>query len=661
MSAVPALVACVGLWLPASEPSPPPAADPARLREMLHERQRPQAQSQAALLLVQSASPDAEEVVRQGLRQNDAPDVFLALAAALRLCPSNRFADELLAALAGDHPAVRRATAETLAALADARVVRRLRDIAEDPRADLAARQAAVWALGRSGLKPAAAALVDQLAAEPEPLRTAAAEALADLSGLPYGADAARWRAWWERHKDVPEERWLGERLAYQTGRTRRLEGDLERARAQLVRVHQQLYGRLPAADRLSHVQALAEQDDPALRALAAGWGAELLAVADALGQRALTDVLLRLSRDASADVQRSAVLALSRVADARALDRLLVLLRRGPAPVRAAAARSLAQQARGTSPEALARQKQVVPALQKALEDPALEVVVEAAEDLGVLGAPEAGPVLTALLRHPSEPVRQTAALALERVADGTVLDALLELPDDAAATVRFGLVGALGRAAGDGRGLGEAQRAKLLARLEGLLLRDADPGVRSRAATVLGECGTPAHLATLWRRVLAAEDSRVQDKSWTALVEIVVRSASPDVLREWDRTLSEAGQASRRLQLLSEVCNRWQKREETRAQAGPVAETLVQAQLEQGKWTAAFPLVRDLLARPGGDAEAERYLRWLLQVGEQALRDGNRAEALRAAQEAQPHLPRGKGMAGEFERLEKQARQED
>jgi hypothetical protein len=88
-------------------------------------------------------------------------------------------------------------------------------------------------------------------------------------------------------------------------------------------------------------------------------------------------------------------------------------------AAVRAAAARSLAQQARGTGAEALERQRQVVPLLQKALEDPALEVVVEAAEDLGALGVPEAGPVLTVLLRHPSPPVRQTAAQALERVAE--------------------------------------------------------------------------------------------------------------------------------------------------------------------------------------------------------------------------------------------------
>src|SRR5205823_372871 len=124
-------------------------------------------------------------------------------------------------------------------------------------------------------------------------------------------------------------------------------------------------------------------------------------------------------------------------------------LLEQGAPPVRAAAARALAQQARGSGADALARQKQVVPMLQKALEDSALEVVVEAAEDLGALGVPEAGPVLVGLLCHSSEAVRLTAAQALERSADGALLPSLLDALQEPAAGVRFSLVGAIGRSA--------------------------------------------------------------------------------------------------------------------------------------------------------------------------------------------------------------------
>jgi hypothetical protein len=109
--------------------------------------------------------------------------------------------------------------------------------------------------------------------------------------------------------------------------------------------------------------------------------------------------------------------------------------------------------------------------------------------------------------------------------------------------------------------------------------------------------------------------------------------------------------------VQLLNEVWTRWAKRDDTRGQVVAVQELLVQAQLDQGKWAAAFPLVRDLLARGGNDAETERRLRWLLGVGELALKEGNRAEALRAAEEARSSLPRVRGLAEDFTRLEKQA----
>ncbi len=282
---------------------------------------------------------------------------------------------------------------------------------------------------------------------------------------------------------------------------------------------------------------------------------------------------------------------------------------------------------------------------------------MVEAAEDLGALGALEAGPVLTGLLCHSSATVRQAAAQALERVAEPSVLPGLLGALDDSCATVRFNLVGALAHAAGDGAALSEEQRKRLLARLEALLLRDSDPGVRSRAATVLGDCAPPEQLATLWRCVLAGEDARVQEKAWTAFVDILARTAQLTLLQEWDRTLTAARQGPRRLQMLTEIVARWQSQPERKALLVPAQEIVVQAQLEMGKWSAAAPLVRDLLTRPAGEAELNRRLGWLLTVGEQALDEGNRTEALRAVEAAQPFLPRMGKLTDAFAKLEKEA----
>src|SRR5262249_32382747 len=163
-----------------------------------------------------------------------------------------------------------------------------------------------------------------------------------------------------------------------------------------------------------------AEQDDPAVRLLAVGWCAELLTAqvgAPGPARRVLADVLVRLSHDGSPEVQRMAVLALGRGPDQGAFQRLCGLLKQGPpplrAPVGAAAAGARAQQAGAPGAEALGRRKQVVAALQKALDDCAVEVVVEAAEALGTLGVPEAAPVLAGLLRPPAEHARQAAAAA--------------------------------------------------------------------------------------------------------------------------------------------------------------------------------------------------------------------------------------------------------
>lgn len=657
MHAVQPILLGLGLLIAQPERTPSPGPEPAQLLEMLYDRLNPGGQNQAALLLVQSPSPEAAKAVRAGLQQIDDAEVFHALAEAVRLAQDIRFVDELLTALATPKAGIRQAAAAALAVLPEPSLIRQLQARAEDDQADLAVRQAAVWALGRSGRKPAAPVLLQLLTHENENLRRAAADALADLSGQSFGLDSERWRVWWVRHQDCTNESWLEMRLAFQSSRAHRLEGELERARAQVLRLQQEVYTRLPVPERPGYIQAVIEQEDASVRVLAVSWCVELLPTGDAARHRLLAQLLLRLSHDGDLEVQRAAVLALGKVMEPAAFDRLRELLRKGRPPVRAAAVRALTALARGTEPEARARRKEVVPALQKALADPAIEVVVEAAEDLGTLGALESGPVLTGLLRHPSEAVRQAAAQALERSADAAVLDALLTALDDPCVSVRFSLVGALARAAEDREALTGEQHKRLLNRLEGVLLSDTDPGVRSRAATALGECAPPALLGSLWKCVLAGEDVRVQEKAWAAFVDVLDRAASLELLHEWEKNLLSAKLPVRRLQLLAEIVARWQKRPETRAFALPVQENLVKAQLEQGKWTAAFPQVRELLTRPGEEAEVNQRLRWLLTVGEQALKDGSPADARRVVQEAKPYLDPGDPLLHEFERLEKQA----
>jgi hypothetical protein len=204
--------------------------------------------------------------------------------------------------------------------------------------------------------------------------------------------------------------------------------------------------------------------------------------------------------------------------------------------------------------------------------------------------------------------------------------------------------------------------QRKRMMTRLERLLERDADAGVRSRAATVIGEHGCAGHLDTLWRVVRTSAEGRVQEKAWDAFVEIVARSGDVKLLERWDRALGEARQGARRVQVLARVYARWDQQADLKAPATRALEALVQAQIDLGKWSTAAPLVQNLLSRnaDGGEAARARCLRWLLEIGELALKEGNRAEVLRIVQDARAYLSRGDKLSESFDRLEKLARKE-
>jgi hypothetical protein len=85
--------------------------------------------------------------------------------------------------------------------------------------------------------------------------------------------------------------------------------------------------------------------------------------------------------------------------------------------------------------------------------------------------------------------------------------------------------------------------------------------------------------------------------------------------------------------------------------------APLLAAAKLDEGKWQAAVPLLRDLLGRSEEPALREQALRGLLRAGEQALKAGDPAQVRRLLQEVRPYLPAGGKLADEFDRLEKRA----
>jgi hypothetical protein len=139
--------------------------------------------------------------------------------------------------------------------------------------------------------------------------------------------------------------------------------------------------------------------------------------------------------------------------------------------------------------------------------------------------------------------------------------------------------------------------------------------------------------------------------------MIAIIARAGNLELVQEWDQRLADGKQQDRRLQLLTELLQ-FSKKSENKVLAAAITEALIQAHLHQGKWSLAFPLLRELLVRSGTDTEVDRWLGWLHQAGEQALKEGKRAEVLQLIQEVHPFLARHADRASAFEQLEKQAR---
>ena len=119
------------------------------------------------------------------------------------------------------------------------------------------------------------------------------------------------------------------------------------------------------------------------------------------------------------------------------------------------------------------------------------------------------------------------------------------------------------------------------------------------------------------------------------------------------------KAKQPTRRLYMWGHVFARWEQNAALREQAGQALEGLVAVQLELGKWASAGPLILSQLSRGSdlGAATRDRFLTWAANAAEQALREGNRPEALRLLKEARASLPAGDKLAETYDRLEKAA----
>lgn len=120
--------------------------------------------------------------------------------------------------------------------------------------------------------------LLDEQRGEPQEIVVAAGESLERLTGVPYGADASRWRQWWDELKNQPIEDWLQIMVLHLSEKTSDLERDLQKQKREneaiaetLAAALRDVYLNLSADEQLERLTVHLDSNLAPVRAFALG------------------------------------------------------------------------------------------------------------------------------------------------------------------------------------------------------------------------------------------------------------------------------------------------------------------------------------------------------------------------------------------------------
>jgi len=499
-----------------------------------------------------------------GLMPSDAKLAILDAIAA-REGVHEAFLEPLFQLLRSDDEATRRAAAMAFGAFqGNDKAFLRLKELAtsaERPAIPPTVRLAAIQAMARLVDKRSIETLVGLTADAKPPVAAAAAEVLADMTGLKdIGASPfdplratpsmveglhAAWAEWWKKHEDEPESLLLGGLLRRSREEAKRREAAMDRLQARLIRHLMDLYEAADAKQKVRLAIEHLEDSVPQVRALAASQAAamahDVLGAGNGAARQAYQELIASLTKhvnDESPAVRAAAAEALVAWKEAAAAPALLARLDAEKSlEVRAALAAALGG----------LKVIEAVPKLITMLDSSSEVEVLRATGALGAIGekgAPGAAAVepaakaLGRLARSAPQPaVREAACLALAKIALPSAEEVLASALDDPTPSVRFSAAQGLGNLPK----AGDRTVSALAARLQ-----DENKGVRQAVAAALARLGGPEAGRQIADRlkVGAETEPAVRNALWAAVKALVDRSASPDLAQELgDRFFSREG----------------------------------------------------------------------------------------------------------------------
>ena len=511
-----------------------------RLQDILTRAESTYASRKDAAVLLVKRTPAASGILSAALETTDPADVAPAVLSAIAEQPTGD--PGFLAGL------LKLASAETLsektiealpAALAVYRdkdtigaILKRIRESGQ-----VREKTILIGALGLTGEKDAVAPLIGLLKDDQEPVRKAAARALARITFIDtFGQSHEAWKRWWADNGYQPRERWLARQLEALKTQARAMRVQLDRQAEtlsmltrRLVELQQGTLQEMAAGARQSRVLQLLDDPLPQIRFLAASEARKLLAESEE-PQVALTDKLLSRVEDEAAGVRAQVARALTVTKDKRAAEALLKRLdQEGDLAALASVIDALGEM----------RQGQAVAGLTKRLQGSDESLVVHAAgalAQIGERGTPTAEAVAPAIKPmcdlmkadngdRATDAVREAVVRALARVGRKETLPTLVKAIDDPSPKVRFYAA----------QGLGNISQEDAKA-LDALLTRlgDPDKGVRTAVADALGILGNgkvSRAIAVQLSPTSGEGEAEVRRALWRALITIQKRQTDPKV----------------------------------------------------------------------------------------------------------------------------------
>jgi HEAT repeat protein len=438
---------------------------------------------EAAELLLSREYPQATDALRDLLSDPSNRSGQIAIAEALARRQESRAAFEtpLIAMLTGTDPAVRAPAARALVLYRGAGVTEKLVAVACDAKWERQVRLVAVGSLRNVLTRRSIDALVELLDDPDASIRDAAAEALAEMTGLkPSAADAQPWKAWWQVNRGREQAMWLADLAASLARSKSAIETEAQALRERLSRSLTELYEATPPAQRdavlagllrdaisdvrltaLALVGKRAQAAEPVSADLRAQvrslWsdseprvrlGAVQLTVT--LGDAQVQPYIDALKTEDSVLVRAGLIAGLGHLRDAKGLDAVVAELRDSRYDAVAAAAANALARIAGKQALDHTRQAQVLGVLverykQAARHSDGLPLREGLLTAIGAVGQKESLAILREALNDSGATVRQAAADALARIGSPDAADLLVPLLADQDRGVRQSAIAAM------------------------------------------------------------------------------------------------------------------------------------------------------------------------------------------------------------------------